>query len=201
MKLHHYISYVFHPILVPIVSTLIYFIIIPNHVPKEFSYKILGVIFVVTYIIPILLLYFLKKVKLIESYQLPTIEERKFPILFFILLTFLIGNLLLRTNTVNLLAYSFYGCSLATATVYLLFLGNIKTSLHSLGIAGLLGFVGIISFEYELNLLALIISLFFLFGIVATSRLKLKAHKISEIYIGFIVGLLSQILIYIYFSI
>jgi membrane-associated phospholipid phosphatase len=201
MKLHHYISYVFHPILVPIVSSLLYFIIIPTHVPKEFSYKILGLIFIVTYIIPILLLYFLKKVRLIESYQLPTIEERKFPILFFILLTFLIGNLLLRTETVNLLAYSFYGCSLAMGIVYLLFLGNIKTSLHSIGIAGLLGFVGVISYEYKLNLLVLIISLFLLFGIVATSRLKLEAHKISEIYIGFIIGVFTQALSYLYFSI
>ena len=83
MKFYKYISYVFHPVLIPIVSTLFYFIIIPNHIPKEFAYTVLSIVFVTTYIVPILLLYFLKTVNLIENFHLPTINERKFPILFF----------------------------------------------------------------------------------------------------------------------
>jgi membrane-associated phospholipid phosphatase len=196
MKFYKLISYVLHPVLIPIVSTLLYFIIIPNHIPKEFAYRVLAIVFVTTYIIPILLLYFLKKVKLIESYHLATIDERKFPILFFSILTFLLGKLLLKNNIVNVLAFSFFACTLAMAIVYIYFFSAKKISLHTLGIGGLIAFIGIISYEYKINLLLLIIFLFLLFGIIATSRLKLKAHTLSEIFIGFAVGFLSQIIVY-----
>lgn len=200
MKFYKYISYVFHPVLIPIVSTLFYFIIIPNHIPKEFAYTVLSIVFVTTYIVPILLLYFLKTVNLIENFHLPTINERKFPILFFAILSFLIGKLLLKTGTADLLALTFFACTLALGIVYALFLSKIKTSLHTLGISGLIGFIGLISYTYKLNLLLLMMFLFILLGIIATSRLQLKAHKMNEVYIGFIVGFLSQIVVYISYT-
>ena len=196
MKFHKLISYILHPVIIPIVSTLLYFIIIPNHIPKDFAYRVLGIVFITTYILPILLLYFLKKVKLIESYHLLSINERKFPVLFFAILSLLLGKLLLKTALVNLLAFSFFSCTLSLGIVYILFFNNVKTSLHTVGISGLIAFIGIISYEYKLNLLLLLIFLFLLFGIIATSRLKLKAHKMSEIFIGFIIGFLTQILVY-----
>ena len=196
MKFYKFISHILHPILVPIVCTLLYFIIIPNHIPREFAYWVLGIVFVTTYIIPILLLYFLKKVKLIENYHLSNIEERKFPILFFTTLTLVLGIRLLQFNVVDLLAFSFFGCALALSIVFVLLFIKIKTSLHTLGISGLIGFIIMISYEYKLNLLVLLILLFLLFGVIATSRLKLQAHKMSEVLLGFFIGLLSQLIIY-----
>ena len=196
MKFYKFISYIFHPILVPIVCTLLYFIIIPNHIPREFAYWVLGIVFVTTYIIPLLLLYVLKKVKLIESYQLSIINDRKFPILFFTSLTLVLGIRLLKFNVVDLLAFSFFGCALALGIVFVLLFFKTKTSLHTLGVSGLIGFIIMISYEYKLNLLVLLISLFLLFGVIATSRLKLQAHKMSEVLLGFFIGLLSQLIIY-----
>jgi len=200
MKFYKFVSYVLHPVLVPIVSTLLYFIIIPNHIPKEYAYRIISIVFVTTYIIPILLLSFLKNVNLIESYHLPSINERKFPILFFAILSFLLGKLLLKANIVNVLAFSFFGITFALGIVYILFFSKIKTSFHTLGIAGLIAFIGIISYEYKLNLLLILIFLFVLAGIIATSRLKLKAHTMNEIFIGFIVGFLTQIIVYVLYT-
>ena len=196
MKLYKFISYIFHPVLTPIVCTLLYFIIIPNHIPRKFAYWVLIIVFVTTYIFPLLLLYFLKKVKLIENYQLSSINERKFPILFFTSVTLFLGIRLLKFNIIDLLAFSFFGCALALSISFILLFIKIKTSLHTLGISGLIGFISIISYEYKLNLLILLILLFLLFGIVATSRLKLKAHTMSEIFIGLIIGFTSQLIIY-----
>ena len=200
MKFYKLISYILHPVLIPIVSTLLYFIIIPNHIPKEFSYRVLGIVFITTYILPILLLYFLKKATLIDSYLLVSINERKFPILFLAILSLLLGKLLLKATIIDILAFSFFGCTLALSIVYLLFFNKIKTSLHTVGIGGLIAFIGIISYQYKLNLLLPIILLFFIFGIIATSRLKLKAHTLPEIFIGFSVGILAQILMYVLFT-
>jgi len=201
MQFHKLISFVFHPIIIPITSSLLYFILIPNHIPKGVSYRVLGFIFIITYIIPVVLLFILRKVKLIEDYHLVSIQERKFPIVFFTILSFLLGNLLLKIGVVNLLAYSFFGSALALGIVYVLFYLNIKTSLHTLAIAGLIGLIIIISITYEFNLLLLLISLFILIGIVATSRLQLKAHTLPEVVIGFFVGILTQLSMYYFYTI
>lgn len=190
------LSYVFHPIIFSIISTLIYFIILPSHVTKQSERSILVIVFLSTYVIPILLLFFLKRFKMIQNYQLSSIEERKFPVLFMIVLFTLLGKSLLQTTIVDLLAYSFLGCALSLFFVYLLFFTKLKTSLHSLSIAGLIGFLSVISYQYKLNLLQLIIFLFLLFGVVAVARLKLKAHTATEIYVGFLIGFIPQLLVY-----
>jgi len=190
------LSYIFHPIIFSIIATLLYFIILPSHISKQSEHTILIIVFLSTYIIPILLLLFLKRFKMIESFHLRSIGERKFPILFMTVLFIFLGRTLLMTQVVNLLAYSFFACALSLFLMYVLFFGKIKTSLHTLSIAGLIGFICVISFNYKMNLLLPIIGLFFLFGIIATARLKLKAHTMNEIYLGFFIGFSSQLLGY-----
>lgn len=196
MLFYRAISYIFHPILFSTIASFLYFIIIPRHIPDENERIVLAIVFVTTYIIPVLLVFFLKRFALIEDYHLKTIGERKFPVLFMALLFFLLGKLLLDPGFVDLLAYSFFGCGIGLILVYILFPLQIKASLHTLSIAGLIAFACIMSYQYELNLLALIILLFILFGIIAVSRLKLDAHKNLEVYIGFLIGFISQLTAY-----
>ncbi|MCK0132416.1 hypothetical protein MWU59_12975 [Flavobacteriaceae bacterium F08102] len=200
MKFHRFVSYIFHPVIIPIASTLLYFILVPVAVSRTFSSRVLGIVFVMTYILPILLLYILKKVKLIQDFELKTINERKFPVLFLTIITFLLGRLLLQTGIANILAFCFYGCSLSLGIIYLLFFLQIKISLHTVGLSGLIGFLGIISYAYQRNLLLILMLLFVILGLVASSRLVLKAHHPREIFLGFIIGLASQILLYAIFS-
>ncbi|MCB0485812.1 MAG: hypothetical protein KDC47_06425 [Flavobacteriaceae bacterium] len=198
-KVHHYISYIFHPILVPMVGTLLFFIVAPYHIPKEFAYRVILLTFVLTYIFPLLMLFFLKKINLIENYQLPSINERKFPLLFVAIICLTMGKLLLRTDAVDLLAYSFFASALSLILTYLFFFKNIKSSMHTMGIAGLITFLSIISYSFKINLLLLIFLSFLLLGIVSTSRLKLEAHSVKEIFIGIFIGIVSQLIIYFTF--
>lgn len=200
MQFYKAISYIFHPIIFSIIATLLYFIILPSHITKQSEYSILIIVFLSTYFVPILLLLFLKKFKMISNFHLHTIDERKFPVLFMFVLFILLGKTLLATSLVNLLAYSFFGCALSLLLVYIGFFAKLKTSLHALSISGLIGFVCVLSFQYKLNLLVLIIFLFLLFGIVSSSRLRLKAHNSSEIYFGFLIGFISQLAVYTYLS-
>jgi hypothetical protein len=73
-----------------------------------------------------------------------------------------LGIRLLKFNIIDLLAFSFFGCALALSISFILLFIKIKTSLHTLGISGLIGFISIISYEYKLNLLILLILLFLL---------------------------------------
>lgn len=200
MQFYKAISYIFHPIIFSIIATLVYFIILPSHITKQSEYSILIIVFLSTYLVPILLILFLKKFKMIANFHLHTINERKFPVLFMFVLFILLGKTLLETSLVNLLAYSFFGCSLSLFFVYIGFFAKLKTSLHALSISGLIGFVCVLSFQYKLNLLVLIIILFLLFGIISTSRLRLNAHNSSEIYFGFLIGFISQLAAYTYLN-
>lgn len=173
-------------------GSFLYLYLTPKHILKQQEYIILLIVFLSTYIVPILLLALLKRVRLITDYHLRSIDERKFPILFFIMLSFLIGRAMLGIQIADLLAFSFFGVAFALSFTYLLFSIKIKTSLHTIGIGGLIGFVMVMSYAYQLNFNSLIAGLFVIGGIIGVSRLALNAHSPKEIYIGFLVGLISQ---------
>ncbi len=186
------VSYLLHPLLFAFIGTAIYLYLTPEHLAQEQEYILLLIVFVSTYVIPILIMGLLKRVGLIEDFHLRTIDERKFPILFFIILTFLLGRTLLNIRLSDLLAFSFFGISIGLSLTYLLFSLKWKTSLHTLGMGGLIGFVAILSYEFELNFNLLLACLFALAGLVGMARLSLKAHSPKEVYLGFAIGLLSQ---------
>lgn len=198
MLFYKLISYVFHPLLFSFIGSFLYLFLTPKHISKKQEYIILLVVFISTYILPLFFLVVLKQIKLIKNYHLETIKERKFPIIFFIILSFMVGKMLIKTQIVDLLAFSFFGISFALSISYLLFKFNKKTSLHTLGIGGIIGFVIVMSYEYQLNFNILIACLFILSGLIALSRLKLKAHTPKEIYFGFLIGFITQIGIYIF---
>ncbi len=188
-----FISYTLHPIIFPTVGTFFYFILTPQYFTGTQKNIILLLVFLSTYLVPLLMLLFLKRFNLIDSYQLRTIHERKSPIIFLVILSLMMGRLLLNTRIATPLAYSFFGGSIALLVTYFLFFKDIKTSLHTLGIGSLIGFVMAISIEYQINYTFLIAILFFLFGMMATSRLFLGAHKPNEVYIGLILGVSTQL--------
>lgn len=181
-----------HPLLFSFMGSFLYLYLTPKHVVKQQEYLILLIIFVSTYIVPILLLGILKRVKLISDYHLRSIEERKFPVLFFIMLSFLLGRAMLSIQIADLLAFSFFGVAFALSFTYLLFNIGIKTSLHTLGIGGLIGFVMVMSYEYQLNFNSLLAGLFVMAGLIGVSRLALNAHRPKEVYIGFVLGMIAQ---------
>ena len=108
MFIYKLISYVFHPLLFSFLGSFLYLYLSPKHILKEQEYIILIIVFVSTYIIPILLLAILKRFNMISDYHLRNIEERKFPVLFFIMLSFLLGRAMVSTQIADLLAFSFF---------------------------------------------------------------------------------------------
>jgi membrane-associated phospholipid phosphatase len=193
MKFSKFISYFFHPINFPIIGTLVYFLFVPKYIFKPQEHTILLFILVSTYILPIALLYIFKRLKFITSYRMPTIDERKFPTLFFLFLTLIIANWLFKTTVVDLLALLFLGYAVVFAITYGLLFLKIKLSLHTAAVGGLIGFLIYFSLNYEINLILLLIVLFIVAGLVSSSRVHLKAHTSLEVFLGFTIGILTQI--------
>lgn len=183
-----YISIILHPILLPTLATLIFFIVSPNYYPLKQIYTVVGFVFLGSYVFPILLLILLKNFKFISNFDIPDLKEREIPIICLLIISLFIGKVLYNLPQLKILSVLFLGCFMALVIVYLFLKLNFKTSLHLAGISGFTGFVMLLSLYYGLNLIYLIALLFFLNGLLATARLILKAHTPKEIIIGFITG-------------
>jgi uncharacterized membrane protein YccC len=125
-----------------------------------------------------------------------TIEERKFPLLLFISISFIIGHWLYKSAIVNLLSLFFFGYGLGLIFISLFLYLKIKISLHTMAIFGLIGFLFYFSYFYRINLLGIMAALFILAGLVGSARLKLRAHQLNEVLLGGVVGLGAQLLVY-----
>ena len=189
------ISYIFHPLFVPIGGTVMYFLVTPRYSSLEVQSGNILPIFILTVIIPIIFFLILKNLGVINSIFLPTLKERKYPLYINVILLLMILYKVIPNNYVPELFYFFLGLLTATgATLILLFL-NFKTSIHLLGMGSILMFMIALSIHFEVNI-TLAISVFTLLtGLVATARLYFHAHSKPELLIGFLLGVLSQMLI------
>jgi len=192
MKFSKFISYFFHPINFPTIGSILYFLLIPEYIFKPQEHLIIAVILIGTYVFPIFLLILLKRFGMINSYHMVTIEERKFPTLLFISTSYILGNWLYKSTVVDILSLFYYGYGLVLLCSYLCLYVKIKMSLHTAAIGGLIGFLICFSYYYKINLIVPISIFFLISGLIASSRLRLLAHNYLEVFLGFIMGILSQ---------
>lgn len=200
MKFAKFISYFFHPINFSIIGALFYFLFIPKYIFKPIEHSILIVLFIGTYVFPVFLLFLMKRLGMIHSYHLATIEERKFPTLLFISISIFMGYWLYKSSSVNLLALFYFGYGICLIGSYIFLYFNRKISLHTAAIGGLVGFLIYFSFYFKINLTILFVILFVLSGIMASARLRLNAHTLSEVFLGYLLGLFSQIIVFLIYS-
>ena len=188
------ISYIFHPILNPVVGCILYFMVTPKYSPIEVQSSNVLPIFILTVIVPIICFYILKNMGVISSVFLTSAKERKYPFMIQLSILLLIMYQVLPTNYVSEIYYYFLGLVAAYFTTLVLLLLKFKTSVHLLGLGSLLMYSINLSVHFETNITILIAFWVLTIGFVASSRLYLKAHNLSEICIGLLIGLSSQLL-------
>lgn len=193
------ISYVFHPLFIP---TYI-FIFLVYKFPYEFAsitewklkLKIFG-IFWMTAFFPAFAVFLLWRLKFSESIFLKTQKERIIP--FFITMFFYWWMHYLSKNMTDqpaVLEFFFFGI-FCTTIVGVIINNFIKISLHTIAAGGALMALIFFSFYYEVNLGLEIAIVVLLSGIIATARLMVSNHTTLEIYSGFALGILCQIIGY-----
>ncbi len=192
-------SFIFHPLWMPFLGSLFYFFISPRFFPLPLIKAKLLAIAITTLFIPIVFYFLLKNLGKAKSIFLSDVEERRWPLFFFILLLGL--NLYQILDSFNYPAlYYFFSGILISAVISLLFsFFRIKISLHMVGLSGLFMFVLAMSVFYRLNLVSTIAFLIAALGLTATSRLHYKAHTWSDIILGFFTGFLPQFFVLYYF--
>ena len=133
---------------------------------------------------------------MIKSYQLEGINERKIPLGIMIVVFYALANTLNQIPNLRELSVLFYSASFGLVLIYILLYFKIKASIHLISIGLPLGFFIILGLINSQSYLIVIIITILLAGVLASSRLHLKAHTPKEIYLGFFLGIISVFGVY-----
>ena len=190
------ISVILHPIVVPTIGVMLYFLLIPNNHASNKKLTLLSLIFVTTYLVPLLILILFKKLKLIKSFNAHSIKERKIPVAMMIVLFYLLGNTIATITGMRDISLLFYATSAAFTLLYIFFTFQLKISIHLLSLGISTGFFVVLGINYSYSLPIVVIVNILLAGVVANARLYLKAHTPREIYLGFFFGFIAPFAIY-----
>lgn len=188
------ISYLFHPLFVPIAGTAAYFIVTPKYTPLSLQSGNILPIFILTVIIPIICFFILKNLRLVQSAFLVNINERRYALLINIVILLMIVLKVIPNNYVMEVYYYFIGLLTAVLSCFFLLFIRFKASLHVLGIASFLMYLIALSIHFELNIIVAISAFTLLCGLVATSRLFLNKNSKKEVIAGFMIGIISQLI-------
>lgn len=191
-------SYIFHPLWMPITAVLIYFAITPRYVTSEFWYAKLFATVIMTIVIPILSYFMFKNLGLVTEIHLKDVRERKYPLLFQMIFTLLIINIVFEGYELPEIHFFFVGVLGSSLAALLLSIFKFKASLHMIGISGVLLFIIGLSIHFNNNMLWLISLFVVACGATATSRLEAKAHSPVELIVGFFIGAVPQFMGYVY---
>jgi hypothetical protein len=179
-------------------GTLLYFLISTFYYTIQQKYLVLLQIGVVTILIPIAFFYFLRSFDKADNIMVPDLTQRKIPLIFQGMILYLLLSNTIKESILPELHYFLLGGLISTILLFLLVFLKIKASIHLVGISSLTVFVGALSLHFEVNVIYSFAVLVLLNGLVATSRLELKAHTYKEILFGFFTGFLPQLILTYY---
>lgn len=191
-------SYLFHPLFIPMMATMAYFYLAGKYFMLRDVYILLIQVGILTIITPILFFWLLYVLKKADSIMVADVNQRKIPLIVQIILLLYLTKTVIRIEYFYELYYCFIASILSTFLAFLLLFAKRKASLHMLGISSLLSFVILMSIHAHINLIIPIAILVFITGAVASSRLVMKAHTPLELVLGFLVGVIPQI-VFAYF--
>jgi membrane-associated phospholipid phosphatase len=195
-KTARFFSYLLHPLFMPLYGYSL-ILLTENRYSYFFSLKVklllLSIVFTFTCLLPILNLLILYRFKLIRSLRLEDSGQRTFPYL--VTTVFYLGMAYLVWDFD--IPFIFKALILAGALcISLTLLINLKwkISAHMTGIGGLTGSLLLVSLLLMQNFIPLICLVFALSGMLAFSRLQLKAHTPAQVYTGFLMGMIVSFL-------
>ncbi|MGS2727472.1 hypothetical protein ACU8DI_12750 [Psychroserpens sp. BH13MA-6] len=189
------ISYIFHPLLMPLLGVIFYFSKTPRFIPEPLMKGKLFSIAILTIILPILLFYLLKTINKVDSFHLESVEERRLPLLINSVIIVLILIRVLPIDELPELYFFFIGILISTITCFALAVIKFKASIHMIAASGFFMFAVAVAIHFKININGTIALMCVILGAIATSRLHLKAHTPIELIVGSFVGLLPQLLL------
>jgi hypothetical protein len=189
------LSYIFHPLFIPLYLT--YFIL------EIRSYQFAGInewtktlklllVAITCCFMPLVSVLLLRALNFIDSIYLRTQRDRIAPYIISMIFYFSTWYFFKKEHEVPELVSMTLAIFNASVAGFLLNI-SMKVSMHAIAMGVMTTFVAILAFHETVNLSLYLSVALLISGIVCTSRLIVSDHRPAEIYIGFIAGVLSQL--------
>lgn len=194
-----FVSYIFHPLLLPTYLFILLSQTLPGAlepIPASSHLMFIGLIFIITFVLPVLNLSILKTFGTLKSFQMVDRRERYLP---FILISFVYALITylfywktrigLNDNFLKLMIVIDLLVIVATLATFFY-----KISVHSLAAWGIVGVLIPLNKITEVNSLfypALVVLI--LTGLIMSARLVLQVHTLKEVMWGGIIGLATSV--------
>lgn len=200
------ISYMFHPLLMGTYLFSLFIFLLPAAlypINSGSQFLFLGLFFMITVVLPVIMMSLLKLSGSIKSFTLESRSERVFP---FITVLMLYGTFTYLLTMQNRIGFEHNLFKFILIIDGLVLIGTLitvfyKVSIHAIGIMGLAGILIPLNIESDNTLLLWItIGVVVLAGIVMSARLQLNAHTPRQVLVGalsgFLIGFFGVILLF-----
>lgn len=163
-------------------------------VSEKLGFLIYAVVFLNTCLLPLFSTLLMKKFGLVSSMQVNHQGERNVPYLTSFIFFSSTWWLLSKAPLPPMVAQLMLGATIAVLLTGIINL-KIKISAHMVAIGGLAGALLMLGINGLHDYTLWVILSFMLSGIMGWARLQLKAHSPFEIYSGFLLGMMCQIVV------
>ncbi|WP_228530295.1 hypothetical protein [Tamlana sp. I1] len=194
-KLLKSISFIFHPLLMPLAGVVFYFAKAPRFIPLDLIKAKLISLFILTVLLPILMFFLLKTLGKVTTIYLETTKQRIIPLFLNCIIILLIIQKIVPPSQAVELYFFFVGILISNMACLILVLFKFKASIHMIGVNGLLMFIIALSIHFSININGTLCIMAIIIGAVATSRLHVNAHNTKELLIGAFIGLIPQLIL------
>ncbi|HEX8014363.1 MAG TPA: hypothetical protein VF465_03950 [Flavobacterium sp.] len=187
-------SYILHPIFISMYATLFYLFYKDDAFTIQEKYFVLFQILIITVIVPLLFFLLLRSTGNVKSVMIHETSQRIIPLILQCFLFILLVKRSIIITRYPELHFFFLGGLFSTIMALIYSLFKIKASLHMMAISGCAVFVIGLNMHLQLHNPYWPALLILLTGIAASSRLEMNAHTYKELLIGFLIGIMPQVL-------
>ncbi|WP_246074157.1 phosphatase PAP2 family protein [Flavobacterium daemonense] len=187
-------SYILHPIFISMYAALFYLFCKEDAFSNQEKYFVLFQILIITILVPVLFFLLLKSTGHVNSIMVHETSQRKIPLLLQCFLYILLVKRSIIITRYPELHFFFLGALFTSILALVATLFKLKPSLHVAAISGFTIFVIGLNIHLQMQNPYWPALLILLTGIVASSRMEMKAHTSREIILGLFIGVLPQIL-------
>lgn len=186
-------SYILHPLFISVYAVLIFFLFGDHYFLYPDIYLVIIQIVIITIFIPVTFYYLLLSMGKVDSIMLAKRNQRIIPLIIHAILLYILIKKSITVDNFLELHFFFLGSLMSTFLALLFIYFKQKVSLHMIGITALTVFTIGLSLHFQVRLIVLIVPLILCNGLVASSRLEMKAHTYTELLLGTLIGILPQL--------
>ncbi len=198
-RLSRTLSYLLHPLLIPTLGVflLVYGQTVMGGISPRVKWFFLSIVFLNTFVIPLLGIGLLKTLRLIPDLSLSEPRQRILPIVI-VAVGYLCCAWMLRDVAMAFLIQRFLFAALACLALTALVTPFWKISLHMTAIGGLLAMLALLNFSGFGQFPYTLLSFLLLAGMLGSARLWLGSHNLLQVAAGFCGGFLIASLTILY---